>query len=234
MGKAQRAHQSPAAESDDGRAALCPSYRPMAPKSASLALFLALAILTWLPVAGWATTTVYQYAGSIPSPGTESLLSGISEEIAGKVFYTLKAGGDRHVFSKLAVVIAVPLSDLKRETEFGRLIAEYLLTDLADRGLQVKELRLGKDILIVPLTGEFIMSRNIGELAEQNPELDYVVVSTFSNTRKNLILQGRAVNLKTNLVEVSWRYSLPLTKELLALFHEAEQPFTIPIKGMQP
>ena len=176
---------------------------------------------------------IYQYMpDSSKSYGTESMLSEMSREVSGKVYYELKEEGQRNLTSRVAVVAAVPLSDLKRETEFGRLIAEYYLTDLADRGIKVKELRLGRDINILPQTGEFILSRNIGEIANNSPALDYVVVSTFTNTRKTLILQGRLVSLKTGLVKSSWRYNLPLNRELLGLFYSVEQPFTIAVKGI--
>jgi len=176
---------------------------------------------------------IYQYMpDASKSYGTETMLAELSKEVAGKVFYELKEDGQRNLTSRVAVVAAVPLSDLKRETEFGRVIAEYYLTDLADRGIKVKELRLGKDINILPQTGEFILSRNIGEIANNSPALDYVVVSTFTNTRKTLILQGRLVSLKTGLVKTSWRYNLPLNRELLGLFYSVDQPFTIAVKGM--
>ncbi|MEW6594543.1 MAG: FlgO family outer membrane protein [Thermodesulfobacteriota bacterium] len=175
---------------------------------------------------------VFQYMpDTSKSLGTETLLSEISKEIAGKVFYELKEEGERNFTARIAVVSAVPLSDLKRESEFGRIMGEYLMTDLADRGLKVTELRLSKEISIVPQTGEFIMSRNIAELANHAPELDYVVVSTFSNTRKTLIVQGRLVALKDGQVKTSWRYGLPLNRELLGLFFQGEAPFKIAVKG---
>ena len=176
---------------------------------------------------------IFQYMpDSSRSFGTENMLSELSKEVAGKIFYELKEEGQRNLTSRVAVVAAVPLSDLKRETEFGRIIAEYYLTDLADRGIRVKELRLGSDINILPQTGEFILSRNIGELANNSPALDYVVVSTFTNTRKTLILQGRMVSLKSGLIKSSWRFNLPLNRELLGLFYSIEQPFTIAVKGI--
>ncbi len=168
---------------------------------------------------------------SSKSQGTESRISEISKEVAGKVFYQLKDDGEKNLTSTVAVVGAVPLSDLKRETEFGRLMAEFLLTDLADRGMKVTELRLGREINIMEQGGEYILSRNLNELANSTPELNYVVVSTFSNTRKTLIVQGRLVNLRNGLVKTSWRYTMPLTKELLGLFHSIEPPFTIAVKG---
>ncbi|MFH1217625.1 MAG: FlgO family outer membrane protein [Pseudomonadota bacterium] len=176
---------------------------------------------------------IYQYMPeSSRSQGTEGQLSDISREVAGKVYYELKEDGEKNYTARVAVVAAVPLSDLKRETEFGRVLAEFFLTDLADRGLKVTELRLGKEINILAQTGEFILSRNIGELANVTPELDYVVVSTFSNTRKTLIIQGRLVSLHSGLVESSWRYTMPLTRELLGLFQEEKQSSTIAVKGM--
>lgn len=177
--------------------------------------------------------SVYRYMPeTVPSLGTESRLAEISREVAGKIYYELKEDGGKHLTARVAVVNAVPLSDLKRETEFGRIMGEYLLTDLADRGLRLTELRLGKEINILPQTGEFILSRNLGELASKAPELDYVVVSTFSNTRKTLIVQGRLVRLKDGQVATSWRHSLPLNRELLGLFHVPEASPRIAVKGL--
>ena len=177
---------------------------------------------------------VYRYLPEdTNSLGTEALLSEICKQAAGKVYYQMKDKENRQQTARVAVVSAVPLSDLKRDTEFGRLVAEYLLTDLADRGVRVTELRLGKEITILPQTGEFVMTRNQGELAGTSFPLDYVVVSTFSNTPKNLILQGRLVRLRDGLVETSWRNTLPLTRDLLSLFGEAERPFAMTVKGVR-
>lgn len=170
------------------------------------------------------------------APGTAASLSDISQQIAGKVYYAMKAELDRGESARIAVVAAVPLADLKRETEFGRVWAEHLLTDLADRGLPVAELRLGREITILPQSGEFILTRNVGELATQEPALDYVMVSTFSNTRRDLILQGRLVNLRSGIVKSSWRFDLPLGHELAALFRDpakAEPPYKVAIRGME-
>lgn len=176
---------------------------------------------------------VYQYMPDTSKTlGTEVLLSEMSKEVAGKVFYEMQEEGEKNFSAKIAVVNAVPLSDLKRDTEFGRVMAEYLLTDLADRGLKVTELRMGRDITILPQTGEFILSRNIGELADKNPELEYVVVTTFANTRKTLVVQGRLVRLADGAVKTSWRYSMPLNRELLGLFQPAEVPYKIAVKGI--
>ena len=160
------------------------------------------------------------------------LLAQMSKEVAGKVYHALQGEGDGQTLAgRIGVVNAVPLSDLKGDTEFGRVMAEYLLTDLADRGLRVTELRLGKEITVLPQTGEFILSRNLGELADKKPVLAYAMVSTFSNTSKTLIVQGRLVGLSDGLIRTSWRYALPLTGELRGLFQVAEPPYRIAVKG---
>ncbi|MDF1613974.1 FlgO family outer membrane protein [Desulfurivibrio dismutans] len=165
-------------------------------------------------------------------PGLATLLGEITREAAGKVFYQLREDSVDPSDVRVAVVGAVPLADLKRESEFGRVLAEFMLTDLADRGVSVTELRLGKDIHIVPQTGEFVLSRNIGELASRQQDLDYVVLSTYSNTRSTLMLHGRLVGLQDGLVRTSWRHNLPLDRELRWFFGESEQPVTVSIRGM--
>lgn len=173
------------------------------------------------------------------SLGTERVLAEISLEISGRIIATLRAKGKEFLFSRLAVTNAVPLADLKRQTEFGRLLAEYILTDLGSQGMQVSELRLGKEIAILPQTGEFLLSRNSGELRHSKPEFDYAVVGTFSNTRSTLIIQGRLVDAIRGVVETSWRYTLPLNREVVGLFYDPEadapapeQIYTMAVKGI--
>lgn len=179
-----------------------------------------------------ASYNMYQYLPETANRDSEMLLAEMSKEVAGKVYYELQGEGDgQNLVGRIAVVNAVPLSDFKHDTEFGRIMGEYLLTDLADRGLTVTELRMGKEITILPQTGEFILSRNVGELAIRNPALEYAVVSTFSNTRKTLIVQGRLVRLSDGLIKTSWRYTMPLTRELRGLFQTPEVPCRIAVKG---
>lgn len=173
------------------------------------------------------------------SLGTEKQLSDMSQDIAEQIYKEMKRKGGKRRTPKVAVTVAVPLSDLKRESEFGRMLAEYILTDLAGLGLRVAEIRLGKEILIVPQTGEFVMSRNSGELKMDSPKVDYVVVSTFTNTRSTLILQGRLVDMRDGIVQTSWRYTMPLNREIIGLFYDprevrpsAAKPFKMVVKGL--
>ena len=175
--------------------------------------------------------TLYEFQPPPSPPAAATILSALSREAAGKVFLLLRQ--QKETGKRIAVLSAVPLADFKRETEFGRLWGEYLLTDLADRGLRVKELRLGREITILPQTGEFVLTRNPGELAVAEPAVDYVVVSTYGNTASTLILQGRLVDLQSGETKTSWRHTVPLSNELLALFRQAPAtPHTIPIKAM--
>jgi hypothetical protein len=192
--------------------------------------------LVFLAASAWGENSSVEQAqaqGRMVSPGNGAdsavLLAQISREAAGKVSQALQ--GEQGFVGRIAVVNAVPLSNFKRDTEFGRVMGEYLLTDLADRGLTVTELRLGEEIAILPQTGEFLLSRNIAELAGKNPALDYAVVSTFANTRKTLIVQGRLVRLSDGLIKTSWRHTLPLTAELRGLFQEAQPPYRIAVTG---
>lgn len=206
--------------------------------SAKIVLFLALSLLSG-PAAS--AQQAQQPSAEVDLSGqpasrrpsnTEEILSRIAQEVAAKVARTMKEHASLSAMTaRMAVISAVPLSDLKRETEFGRMVAEYYLTDLADQGLQVQELRLGKDIHILPQSGEFILSQNVGELAHDSPSLDYVIVSTFSNTKKTLILQGRMVSLQTGAIVTAWRHTLPLSHDLITLLDTPPPPFTMAVKG---
>lgn len=189
-------------------------------------------VLTLAIIAGLTLTShVVSLAETTRSSTTESTISAMSKAVASKVYNEMNEEGMQAKTARVAVVCAVPLSDLKRETEFGRIVSEYFSTDLADRGVLVQELRLGKDIQILPQSGEFILSQNPGELANEALPIDYVVVSTFSNTKKTLILQGRMVSMQSGLIMTSWRYTMPLRDDLMSLLGASEPAFTIAVKG---
>lgn len=67
----------------------------------------------------------------------------------------------------IAVATFVDLNDLHQTSPFGRFLAKQLIRELQRAGLCLVEIRKAKSILIRERFGEYALSRNIKEIAEQ-------------------------------------------------------------------
>ena len=153
-------------------------------------------------------------------PSVHDVFEIFSVMTANIVFDRIDALRDTTHNLKLAVMSSVPLADFKKTSRFGRLLSEYILKELSSSSLQVIEFRLGKGIGLDSLGGEYMLSRDPQNSADLNPELDYVVLSTYSTTGDSLIVFGRLVDIHAGTILSMWEKRFPLTKQVTALINQ--------------
>ena len=96
---------------------------------------------------------------------------------------------------KVLVATIVDLNRLNSSSPFGRLVAEQLVSRLAQLGIGVNELKLRGSLYVSEKQGELLLSREAKDiLATQNA--DAVLVGTYSNA-------GPAVYVTLKLVRAS-------------------------------
>jgi len=129
--------------------------------------------------------------------------------------------------STLPVLYAttVDLNDFDKTTNFGRLMAESLATALTqhwENKVIKATLRQGS-MPILPRQGEFLLSRDMQELA-----LDYnagaVLLSTYSVALDKVYVTVELVNVHHNAVVASCIFDIPLGPRTLALLKGVEYP----------
>lgn len=86
----------------------------------------------------------------------------------------------------------VKLNNLKKTTEFGRLVSESLINELSNRNFNVIEFR-GQLGVSVNEQGEYFLSRNIKKL-KNNIENTFVVVGTYSRQHGRIMLNARVID----------------------------------------
>lgn len=124
----------------------------------------------------------------------------------------------------------VRLDNLKKTTEFGRILSESMLNELSIRGFNVTEFR-GQMTISVNEHGEYFMSRNPAKLknAIQNT---YVLVGTYSRQYKRIMVNARVIDNISGKVISSARTSYAHgLKDDCAIFKDCKPPRTIKIVG---
>lgn len=122
----------------------------------------------------------------------------------------------------------VQLSQLKKTTEFGRVISESLINELSNRGFNIIEFR-GQLAVSINEQGEYFISRKIRELKKKVPDT-YVVVGTYSRQNGKVILNSRVIDNITGRIITSARstYIHKLINDC-ALFRDCKPQRTIRI-----
>ena len=122
----------------------------------------------------------------------------------------------------------VRLDNLKKTTEFGRILSESMLNELSIRGFNITEFR-GQLSVSVNNNGEYFITRDPTKLknAIQNT---YVVVGTYSRQYKRIMVNARVIDNMTGQVISSARASyVHGLRDDCAIFKDCPAPRTIKI-----
>jgi len=101
----------------------------------------------------------------------------------------------------IAITSFVDLHNLSRTTSFGRTLGETFFNELFVRGFNVADFR-GQHALSVNPTGEFFITRNVQKI-NKKIENSYVLVGTFTNVDKKVLINARIMDNTTGRVVAS-------------------------------
>lgn len=122
----------------------------------------------------------------------------------------------------------VRLDNLKKTTEFGRIISESMINELSSRGFNVIEFR-GQMSVSVNEHGEYYITRNV-EKMKQKIVNTYVVVGTYSRQYGKVMLNARVLDNNNGQIISSSRatYAHGLRNDCV-IFKDCKPPRTIKI-----
>ena len=112
---------------------------------------------------------------------------------------------NKKMLTNKAVLITsfVRLDNLKKTSEFGRVISESLINELSNRGFNVVEFR-GQVSVSVNEQGEYFITRDISKLKDTIAST-YVVVGTYSRQFGKVMLNARVIDNATGQIISSSR-----------------------------
>jgi TolB-like protein len=119
----------------------------------------------------------------------------------------------------------VNLNGYEKTTNFGRVIGESMATSLTQhwRNKVIKMTLRENNVPIIPQNGEFLLSREIRDLAKQF-DAGTVMVSSYSTAIDKVYINVELVNVDQNAVVAATMYAIPLgprTESLLKNFEFA-------------
>jgi len=103
----------------------------------------------------------------------------------------------------ITITSFVDLDNLGKTSQFGRVLAESLYTELFIRGFNVTDYR-GQNAISINTNGEFYITRDVEKLQSEVPNT-YIVVGTYSKVDENVVINVRILDNRTGKIVSSAR-----------------------------
>ncbi len=120
---------------------------------------------------------------------------------------------------KLGVVSLANLDDLEHSSALGRLLSEQIATRFTQLGYPVVEIRQRNALAMREREGEFMLSREVGELLSREHALNTLCVGTYSMGANRVYLVLKLLRPSDGLTLAAHSFSLPLGANARALLH---------------
>jgi TolB-like protein len=118
---------------------------------------------------------------------------------------------------KILTATFVDLNDMEQTYPFGRLCGELAASRLSHHGLAAVNLNIRNDsVAIIQREGQFVLSRDIAELAELHCA-EAALVGTFTVAEDTVFVSQRLVKIADNTIMGAIDYELPRGPKLRSL-----------------
>lgn len=122
--------------------------------------------------------------------------------------------------SRLLVTTIANIDNLEDSSALGRLLGEQLGTRLAQLGYTVLEVKLNRDVVMVPAAGEFALSRAVQEYA-QKQGATAVLTGTYAVGKDTVYVTLKLLDWRDSQVISAYAYTLPIGSNVNALLQES-------------
>jgi len=130
--------------------------------------------------------------------------------------------------SPVVITTFVDINDFEMTSPLGRMFSELMMSELQSRNFQVIEMRKGAYISMYKDKGEFVLSRDIENIAKQHDAVS-IMTGTYTVVENAIILNGRILSVRDNRIYSAWTNRITLTEELQRMTHSGmdKMPVTV-------
>lgn len=139
-----------------------------------------------------------------------------------------------NISGPIAVATFVDLDNLYATSTFGRMVGEQILSELAMKGYNVREIRQSEALQVMFEQGEFGLSRDLRQL-RQAQDLAGIVVGTYTVSPVRVYINARLIDPATSLVLSAATVEMSKTDEMAKMLRNNSMPTAmerIPVRSI--
>lgn len=118
------------------------------------------------------------------------------------------------------VATLVNIDQLEQSSTLGRVISEQISSRLAQLGFGVVELKVRNGVYMKRNEGEFLLTREIKEVATAH-KAQAVVVGTYAESASFIYVSLKMVNPATSMILAAYDYTLPLDRQIRSMLRKS-------------
>jgi len=126
----------------------------------------------------------------------------------------------------IGVATFVNIDDLYSTSTFGRVYAEQVMSELAMRGFDVRELRHSDALQFLAPEGEFALSRDVGVVRRER-DMGGIVVGTYAVSPIRVYVNARLIDPSTSMVHAAGSVEMDKSQEIARLLRGGAFPATL-------
>ncbi len=119
------------------------------------------------------------------------------------------------------VATVANIDQLEQSSTLGRLISEQVSSRLSQMGHQVVELKLRNGIYMKRNEGEFLLTREIKEVASAH-RAQAVVLGTYAESASYIHVSLKLVNPANSMILSAHDYALPLDRQVRSMLRKSQ------------
>ena len=116
----------------------------------------------------------------------------------------------------ILVATLADINRLEQSSALGRMISENISSRFAQRGRSVVEMKLRGSVFVRNNQGEFLLTREIKELAREY-DADAVVVGTYTDGSSFVFVSLKIIDPASGVIKAAHDYTLPLDNQVQRL-----------------
>jgi TolB-like protein len=129
------------------------------------------------------------------------------------------ASNQTSAFSALIVTTLADVNALEKSSALGRLVSEHIASRLTQNGHKVVELKMRNSVYMKLNQGEFILTREIKEVAAEH-NAQGIIVGLYAASDRFVQITLKLIDPATGLVLASHDYVLPQDRQVKSLLRK--------------
>ena len=117
----------------------------------------------------------------------------------------------------MLVATIADINALEKSSALGRVVSEHLSSRFAQSGKNVVEMKLRNSVFVRNNQGEFLLTREIRELARTH-NAGSVVVGTYTDGDTVVFISLKLINPANGIILAAHDYALPMDRQVRRLF----------------
>ena len=118
------------------------------------------------------------------------------------------------------VATLVNIDQLEQSSTLGRVISEQITSRMAQMGFGVIELKVRNGVYMKRNEGEFLLTREIKEVATAH-RAQAIVVGTYAESASFIYVSLKMVNPANSMILAAYDYALPLDRQIRSMLRKS-------------